>query len=215
MTYSLDSKLPDIATVSTPSDQPNQTPNYNDPLVTLTPRRVEVINARTFKFVSHLQNLHRREVGFLPTMALREYQARQQLWMSRENGQPCGYLAWGSFRGKRPVRDPYHLRIIQACIDYDAQRSTHGTQLVRNLETLATTAGIESVGLWCADDLPANRFWQQMGFKNDATRTGGSSLIKDRQHRHWIKWMDVPIRAPFKQALLDLPWSPTGPRRRR
>ncbi len=191
------------------------THDYEAPLITLAPSTVEVIDARTFKYVHHLQNLHRSEVGFLPTVALREYQDRRQLWMARENGAPCGYLAWGSFRGQRPVRNPYDLKIIQACIDYEAQRSTHGTKLVTDLEALAILAGIETVSLWCADDLPANRFWQDLGFKHRGTRTGGSALIKHRQHRHWIKTLPVPIRSPFKQAPLTLPWSPTGPRRRR
>lgn len=191
------------------------THDYESPLIALAPSTVEVIDARTFKYVPHLQNLHRREVGFLPTVALHEYEQRGQLWMARQNGAPCGYLAWGSFRGQRPVRDPYTVKIIQACIDYEAQRSTHGTNLVTQLEALATLAGIETLSCWCADDLPANRFWRNMGFRHVADRTGGSALIKNRQHRHWVKTLQVPILSPIPFVPIDLPWSPTGPRRRR
>lgn len=194
---------------------PYPTPDYSTPLTTLVPRQVEVIDARTFKYVPHLQNLHRSEVGFLPTVALREYEARQQLWLARENGQPCGYLAWGSFRGPRPVRNPFTIKIIQACIDFSAQRSTHGTKLVTQLEHVAILAGIETLSLWCAEDLDANRFWRALGFRIDGTRIGGSAFILNRVHKHWTKTLPVPILAPFRQAPLHLPWSPTGPRRRR
>lgn len=191
------------------------TPNYDAPLVTLTPSSVEVVDARTFKYVPHLQNLHRSEVGFLPIMALREYQARRQLWIARENGQPCGYLAWGSFRGPRPKRDPFTVKIIQACIDYHARFQEHGAQLVYDLERTAIAAGIETISLWCATDLDANRFWSALGFSIDGHRTGGSAFIENRTHTHWTKTLPVPILAPIKFAPIDLPWSPTGPRRRR
>ena len=191
------------------------THDYKSPLVTLVPSTVEVIDARTFQYVPHLQNLHRSEVGFLPTVALHEYEARRQLWMARENGAPCGYLAWGSFRGARPKRDPYTLKIIQACIDYDAQRSKHATQLILDLEVMAVTAGIETLSLWCASDLPANQFWSALGFHIDETPIGGSAFIKHRVHNHWTKTLPVPLLAPVRFAPIHLPWSPTGPRPRR
>ena len=196
-------------------DPINQPPDYEAPLVTLTPPGVEVIDAQTFKYVPHLQNLHRSEVGFLPTVALRQYEARRQLWLARHNGEPCGYLAWGSFRGPRPKRDPFTIKIIQACIDYDAQRSAHGQRLVRHLERLGTMAGIDTLSLWCADDLDANHFWQAMGFNADGTRVGGSAFIEHRTHTHWTKTLPVPLLAPIRFSPIDLPWSPTGPRSRR
>jgi hypothetical protein len=160
------------------------------PVADLTSLQVELVTRRTFVYVRHLQDRYRDSVGFLPTMALHEYQNRRQLWLARENGSPCGYLAWGSFRGNRPVRDPTTIKIIQACIDYQAQRLTHATQLVHHLERLTVRAGIPTVSLWCADDLPANQFWSALGYVTVAQRTGGSGLIADRQHSRWIRNLD-------------------------
>lgn len=190
---------------------PHPQPDYTAAITTLTPPTVEVIDARTFNYVPHLQNLHRSEVGFLPTVALHEYEARQQLWLARANGQPCGYLAWGSFRGPRPKRNPYTLKIIQACVDYGARFQEHGAQLVYDLERTAILAGIETISLWCAFDLPANQFWHALGFNPDATRIGGSAFIKNRLHMHWIKTLPVPLLAPIPFKPINLRWSPTGP----
>ena len=190
-------------------------PDYKSPVISLTPTSVEVVNNHTFNYVPHLQNLHRSAVGFLPTVALREYQARKQLWIARDNGQPCGYLAWGSFRGDRPKREPFTLKIIQACIDYDVRFRDHGAQLIYDLERTAIAAGIETLSLWCASDLQANQFWHALGFNPTGIRTGGSAFIKNRLHTHWTKTLPVPILSPIRLAPLHLPWTPTGPRRPR
>lgn len=178
-------------------------------LVNLAPSAVELVSDDTFPYIPHLQNRHRSEVGFLPNVALRQYQHRQQLWIARENGEPCGYLAWGGYRGAWPKRDPHTIKIIQACIQYDAQQRTHGTGLVHQLETMATLAGIDSVSLWCADDLPANEFWKALGYHVDGHRIGGSAFLKDRRHLHWIKYLDTilqqhPKLAPMPTVLRDL-----------
>lgn len=202
------------------------TPDYDSPVVALVPSTVEVIDAGTFTYVPHLQNLHRGSIGFLPTVALHEYEQRRQLWLARDNGQPCGYLAWGSFRGDRPVRDPYTIKIIQACIDYDARNRDHGAQLVHDLERTAIRAGIQSISLWCASDLPANQFWAALGFDPVDTRIGGSALIRDRVHTRWVKTLPVIIRGPieFSPAVrrrcknffpFTPPSSKTGPRKQR
>lgn len=166
------------------------------------PGTVEVVDHRTLTYVDSLQRKHRDEVGFLSHVALSEYVGRSQIWLARENGEPCGYLLWGSFRGPRPVRDPWQLKIVQACIQYDAQRRKQGERLVRSIIQVATLAGLPRVGLWCADDLDANLFWQSMGFRHDGNRIGGHCVIPNRPHNHWTYYTPIINREPLKLAAL-------------
>ena len=137
-------------------------------------------------YILDQQRKHRRELGFLPRQAVEEYEQRGHLWLAEENGEGCGFLAWGGFPGKRPRRNPFTLRIVQACIQYDAQRRRHGAELVRRLCGAARAGRYSEVSLWCADDLDATEFWHMMGFEEVAVRTGGSRYVKDRPHRRWV-----------------------------
>lgn len=164
------------------------------------PGCVEVVGHRTLTYVDSLQRRHRDEVGFLSHVALAEYVNRQQVWLARENGDPCGYLLWGSFRGLRPVRNRWELKIVQACIQYDAQRRKQGERLVSKLIEVATLADLPRVGLWCADDLDANLFWESMGFRCDGRRIGGNCVIPNRPHRHWTFYTPILNYEPLRLA---------------
>lgn len=154
---------------------------------------VDLVPSRDdFPYVVDLQNKNRISVGFLPTVAIREYFDRSQIWVARENGDPCGYLLFGSHRHVRPVYDMGTMKIIQACVQYDARRVAHATRLVQALELKAVQDGYERIALWCAEDLEANVFWRSMGFSNCGTRIGGTSRKKPRIHNRWIKALPDP-----------------------
>ncbi len=151
-----------------------------------------------FKFVVSLQDSNRKSVGFLPYMAIREYFDHGHVWVARENNEPCGYLLFGGNSRKRLVgqrSDFGTMKIIQACIQYDARRVEHATELVRRLETRASAEGYERIGLWCAEDLEANAFWQSMCYELVGTRLGGnpnSANCKRRIHNRWLKVLPDP-----------------------
>lgn len=147
-----------------------------------------------FKFIVSLQKANSKSVGFLTYTALCEYFDRRQVWVSRENGDPCGYLLFGSNRCVRPVRDPGVMKIVQACIQYDARRVKHATELVQRLERKAVCEGYERISLWCAEDLEANVFWELMGFNCIGTRIGGVSRGTSRMHNRWVKVLPRPFQ---------------------
>lgn len=141
-------------------------------------------------YVLDLARKHYEEIGFLPSPKLEEYQASGQLWVADENGEPCGFLVWG--RGW-PV-----LRVYQVCIQYDAQRRLHGAQLVGKLINKAEAEGYERISCWVADDIPANEFWQAMGFVKVAEREGGKK--RGRKHIGWVYWVKAPVQGRLLEA---------------
>ncbi len=147
-----------------------------------TPRQSE----SSLAYVRHLLSLHRDELGFLSTLALHEYWQRGQILLQHENGQPCGYVLWYDGRnGNRPLRRPADLAIHHACIQYDARRITHGTELVRWIVQHARASGFSRINAWVADDIPANAFWKAIGFQHVATRLGGEK--RKRVHNLWAR----------------------------
>lgn len=133
--------------------------------------------------VQYIEQLARSEyeaIGFIPRPRLEQYSARGQILMAQENDENAGFLVFGA---GWPT-----LRVYQACIQYDARRREHGASLVQRLIAEAQRRGCYLISLWCADDLPANDFWQALGFRHIATRPGG--VKRGRLHRQWV--LSVP-----------------------
>lgn len=148
-------------------------------------------------YVQHLQDTNKHAVGFLPTLALQQYADRNQLWLATENDDPCGYLLFGSNRRPRLRRAPDTMRVIQACLQYDARRVHHATRLVRKLIQHSTTNRYTQISLWCASDLEANQFWSSLGFTHSGTRLPHRARKAPRLHNRWI--LDLPN--PFQPLL--------------
>lgn len=142
------------------------------------------------RYVEHLMRSNYDAVGFIPRPRLEQYAARGQVLMEHENDAPAGFLVFGA---GWPT-----LRIYQACIQYDARRIEHGTRLVERVMTEAARRGCHIVSLWCADDLPANAFWEAVGFRCIGTRPGGSA--RGRLHRHWVRSVVTDQLAMFGDA---------------
>lgn len=115
---------------------------------------------------------------------MEKYRDSGQLWMQDENGEPCGFLVWGN---GWPV-----LRVYQVCIQYDAQRHTHGAALIGRLIRKAEREGYERISAWVADDIPANDFWRSMGFQLHGQRAGGTK--RQRKHNGWVYWCTQPLQ---------------------
>lgn len=128
------------------------------------------------RYIEHLARSNYEAIGFIPRPKLAEYAARGQILMAEENDESAGFLVFGA---GWPT-----LRIYQACIQYDARRREHGASLVARLITEAQRRGCHLISLWCADDLPANEFWQALGFRKVGTRPGGKA--RGRLHNQWV-----------------------------
>ena len=90
------------------------------------------------------------------------------------------------------------LRVYQVCIQYDAQRRLHGAALVGRLINKAEAEGYDRISCWVADDIPANDFWQAMGFRMMGEREGGKH--RKRKHNAWVYWCHRPAQG---QLLVD------------
>lgn len=155
-------------------------------------------------YADHLQRQLREEVGFLPRIALHEYWQRGQITPAFENNVLAGYLLFYDGRsGNRPRRRPDHLHIHQAAIQYDAQRRMHGTRLVRDLIEHAQHHRFTTIGAWVATDIPANEFWNSIGFQHIASRIGGTK--RNRIHNLWIRKLDLHLQPARSQRLLPSP----------
>lgn len=135
------------------------------------------------KFLDHLQRENSHALGFLPFQALEQAITLGRVLLCYENDEPAGYCIHGP--SKR------HSKIYQVCVAEDARRIEHGTALIEAVRSLAMRANAHDLILHCADDLPANSFWQELGFIQKGTRCkrkDGSRL----QNRYA---MDLPEKA--------------------
>lgn len=131
-------------------------------------------------YVRDLMAKNYEAVGFLPLPRLEEYAQRGQILLQTENDTPCGYLAFGN---GWPT-----LKVYQCCIQYDARRLDHASDLVNRLVAIARQRGCTAISLWCADDLEANSFWRASGFQFGGQRDVGNR--RGRKHNAW--WLRVP-----------------------
>lgn len=145
-------------------------------------------------FLDHLQKKFSHQVGFLPKVALEAHIARGKVSIALENDEPAAYLLGkGNY-----LRDPHFGIIYQAAVSYDARRRLIGTALVQHFMDVMEP-NIRLIGLWCAQDIEANEFWNACGFEAIAARHG--SRRKGRVHIFWVgrtpgKGAREPLRYP-------------------
>lgn len=130
-------------------------------------------------FLDHLQKKFSHQVGFLPTRALETNIERGCVSIALENDEPAAYLLGkGNY-----LRDPHFGIIYQAAVSYDARRRLVGTALVQHFID-HMEPNVRLIGLWCAQDIEANEFWNACGFEAIAARHG--SRRKGRVHIFWV-----------------------------
>lgn len=166
-------------------------------------RTKDLANAGTvLKYVQHLQDANTNALGFLTSSALREYHDRRQIIPAAENDELVAYALYFDGRNARPPkRDPHTFRIIQLCTDYEARRLKHATALVNELIDRAQAGRFHRLRAWVADDLPANDFWQAIGFQRSASRVGRAK--SQRRHNLWILELDRNPPPPTHTARSD------------
>lgn len=131
------------------------------------------------KFLDHLQKKYSEQVGFLPLQALEWNIANGKVSIALENDEPAAYLLGkGTY-----LRDPHFGIIYQAAVSYDARRRLMGTALVQHFID-HMEPNVRLIGLWCAQDIEANEFWNACGFEAIAARHG--SRRKGRVHIFWV-----------------------------
>lgn len=130
-------------------------------------------------FIDALQKLHSHAVGWMPTKQLENYVSSSKTLVAVDNqGRNVGYsIAQDRYLSRDECGIVYQLNVAPVL-----QRHLIGARL---LETVFQNAsyGCRLFSCWCAQDLPANHFWEAMGFVPLAFRTG--SRNKQRIHIFW------------------------------
>lgn len=145
------------------------------------------------KFLDHLQSKYSHQLGYLPLQALEANIEHGHVSLALENDEPAAYLL-----GKGCYLRDLHFGIMyQAAVSYDARRRLIGTALVQHFID-HMEPGIRLIGLWCAQDIDANEFWNACGFEAIAARHG--SRRKGRVHIFWVgrtpRGRHEPMRYP-------------------
>tara|TARA_R100001594_G_scaffold136297_2_gene178550 strand:- start:281 stop:874 length:594 start_codon:yes stop_codon:yes gene_type:complete len=144
---------------------------------------IRLATTSDLKYIDHLQKKNAEELAFYPLSGLEKAVERHRIILAVVNGAPAGYLYHGL--------PEQHLKIHQACIEYDLRGQWYGASLVSDLETLANLKGCMSITLRCASSLDSNGFWQKMGYKCTSVQPGGGSRMRDINV--WIKNLQEPL----------------------
>jgi ribosomal protein S18 acetylase RimI-like enzyme len=99
---------------------------------------------------------HTHELGFLPAEVYARAASEGRIRLLQLNNQPAAFIMHG------PPLPTW--KIYQTWVEEDARLIDQGRQLVHTLAAEGAAAGVERISLHCATDLPANHFWQQLGF---------------------------------------------------
>ena len=132
-------------------------------------------------FMDALQKTNGKALGWFPTKQFEGYVAMNGVLVAEAAGRAVGYvLSRDRYAGRDDVGAIYQL-----AVEPGRRRSLVGASLVKAVFERAAY-GCRLFCCWCAQDLPANRFWQSLGFVPLAFRTG--SRGKGRGARTHIFW---------------------------
>jgi hypothetical protein len=126
-------------------------------------------------YIIYLSNKESLCLGFIPKMAYESAitgikkgkrwsdTCNDKLFVCEENNDLVGFVmfSYGSI-----------AKCNQICIQQDARLITRGKALLSAGVTHGNLIGIEDFGCGCADDLPSNFFWSQMGWVKVGERKG-------------------------------------------
>jgi len=123
-------------------------------------------------------NTHTAELGFLSSGAYEGAIANGQLWFLTEDDAYGGHVF---FSGALPV-----LKICQLFVADGFRERGLGHRLLDAVIEHAELQGYTSARARVASDLPANEFWQRMGFETLSTESGGRTTNRTINVRYRI-----------------------------
>lgn len=124
-------------------------------------------------------------IGWLPRVAYDNRHDRGELLILLRNDDIVGFVLMSR------VSLYQELRCLQIWVRPDARMMIHGKTLIDHLERLAYSRGATVLRLWCAEDLAANLFWKQLGFRYRGWRHGPAK--KGRRHALWMRRVNPPF----------------------
>jgi len=152
--------------------------------------------ASDLSWIDQMQRVHGGKLGFLWAKAIEKRLNDETVIIANDQrGTQFGFVMWGEgYSGRDDCTICYQLAVAPA-----HHRKLIGACLVRAwLE--AQPFGMRLAVCWCAQDLPANSFWESVGFQALAWRTG--SRNKQRPHIWWCRRVrqndDFPLWMPHR-----------------
>lgn len=140
-------------------------------------------------------------IGWIPRAAYDVRHVLGELLVLYNNEDLVGFVMMSK------VNYLQELRCLQVWVRRDARMILHGRKLIDTLTQIGKQRGATLLRLWCAEDLAANIFWQQIGFQKKGWRYGPAT--RARKHNLWVR----PINPqPTSLAQLDSqPRDESGP----
>jgi hypothetical protein len=143
---------------------------------------------RDVPFLDSLGKLHTKAVGWMPTKQFEGKIEAGHVLVAEAAGEKVGYCIGNDRYFKRDdVGIIYQMNVVP-----NRQRGLIGASLL-TAQFERSAYGCRLYCCWCAQDLPANRFWESMGFVPLAYRVGSLKRGKKgagggrRVHIFWQK----------------------------
>ena len=130
-----------------------------------------------------LQKKHSKQLGFFPRKQFEGYLEMDGVLVAECNGTPIGYVL---YKDRYSGRDDLGA-VFQVVVEDEYRRHCVAAALVKEVFERAAY-GCRLFCCWCAQDLPANYFWEGLGFVPIAFRTGSRKKGKGGEPRMHILW---------------------------
>jgi ribosomal protein S18 acetylase RimI-like enzyme len=160
---------------------------------TMKGRTKPSISLEDIDFVKSLMRENSDSVGFIPTQGIKRAAAQNCLIVQRIKTKRVGYLLFG------PVQHGKDVYIWQECVDKDVRRIGCGRDAFLKLYKRTVRLGAKGIRLRCAANLPANRFWQALGFRLVSTE----KPINRRKRTINVYYLSLQGRDPRKRLELS------------
>ena len=134
-------------------------------------------------FMDSLQKQHGKALGWFPRKQFEGYVEQHGVLVAESGGQRVGYVL---YKDRYGGRDDVGA-IYQLAVEPGLQRKCVGAALVKAVFESAAY-GCRLFCCWCAQDLPANKFWEGVGVVPIAFRTGSRGRGKKKEPRTHILW---------------------------
>ena len=145
-------------------------------------------------FLDELQRGQTKAVGYFPRGQFMGYIEQEAVLIAHAADDPTKSLGYIISKDRYLKRDELGV-VYQLNVVPEARRMLVGAALLK--EAFERSAyGCRLYCCWCAQDLPANRYWESMGFVPVAFRAGSDK--KRRVHIFWQKRInDGDIQTPW------------------
>jgi len=127
------------------------------------------------KYAQGAADAHRRELGWLPSLAYEAAAAEGRIRLITENQEPCGFALVGA---QRP-----NWRIFQIYVEDPQRLKYYAHALLAEMAEEAARTAVEQISCHCAIDLDSNHFWHAEGFIITGQRKRSTAF--DRTANRW------------------------------